>query len=293
MTTKEFISNYQGKTKGYPDGQFVGECLSLVKLYIKECYEISPPPSGTNSAYGYWSNFPNPLGTKFKKVESTPTNFPLFGDIVIWKPWTGNTYGHIDICIDENATKDKFDGLDQNWGTKIATKITHNYDNVIGWLTPISINNSDNSNNDMTDEQTRIFKFLEENNSSSEGKVREAIAALQEKPDYIKSIDDLKTKLKSLTDNQEENDKKIEELLKKIEQISSINTDIQNLATDWQSKWSTANEQLVKKSQELADSELKVLDLNKKITEMVKADESEMTLRELFELLISKLFKKQ
>ena len=293
MTIKEFISNYQGKIKGYPDGQFVGECLSLVKLYIKECYEISPPPSGTNSAYGYWSNFPNPLGTKFKKVESTPTNFPLFGDIVIWKPWTGNTYGHIDICIDENATKDKFDGLDQNWGTKIATKITHNYDNVIGWLTPISINNSNNPNDDMTEEQSRIFKFLEETNSSTEGKVREAIAALQEKPDYIKSISDLNTKIKSLTDNQEETSNTIEELRKKIDEISSINTDIQKLASDWQSKCSTANEQLVLKSQELAESQKKELELKQKIVELTSDSIKELTLSKFIGLLISRFLGKK
>lgn len=61
-TLEQFLSDYLGKSKGYPEGSFVGECLSIVKIYIKECFGINPPPSGTNSAYGYWSNFPNPLG---------------------------------------------------------------------------------------------------------------------------------------------------------------------------------------------------------------------------------------
>jgi len=62
-TLEQFLSDYLGKSKGYPDdNSYKGECLSIYKIYIKECFGINPPPSGTNSAYGYWSNFPNPLG---------------------------------------------------------------------------------------------------------------------------------------------------------------------------------------------------------------------------------------
>ena len=65
ISLQEFLTKYLGQSKGYPDGSYVGECLSIVKLYIKECFGINPPPSGTNSAYGYWSNFPSPLDTVF------------------------------------------------------------------------------------------------------------------------------------------------------------------------------------------------------------------------------------
>ena len=86
-TLEQFLSDYLGKSKGYPDGKYVGECLSIVKIYIKECFGINPPASGTNSAYGYWSNFPNPLGEVFEKVGNTDTLIPEKGWIVIWKPW--------------------------------------------------------------------------------------------------------------------------------------------------------------------------------------------------------------
>ena len=36
----ESTKKYNGKIVGYPDGQYVGECLSLAKLYIKECFGI-------------------------------------------------------------------------------------------------------------------------------------------------------------------------------------------------------------------------------------------------------------
>mgnify|MGYP001584491641 CR=1 FL=1 len=83
----EFINRYQDQQKGYPtDNEFKGQCLSICKIYIKEVFGINPPPSGSNSAFGYWSNFPQLLPTKFVKISRTAVNFPQKGDIPIWKP---------------------------------------------------------------------------------------------------------------------------------------------------------------------------------------------------------------
>src|SRR3972149_1447582 len=113
MTLQQFIDKYNGKTKGYPnDSSYYGECLSIVKLYIKEVFGINPPPSGSNSAYGYWSNFPNPLGTVFNKVANTPTGVPKKGDIPIWNTNVGGGAGHIDIFISGDVNS--FTGFDQN-----------------------------------------------------------------------------------------------------------------------------------------------------------------------------------
>ena len=137
MTLDDFIQKYEGQTKGYPtDTSYGGECLSLVKLYIKECFGINPPPSGTNSAYGYWSNFPSPLNTVFKKVVRTDTNVPKRGDIPIWKPTASNQYGHIDIFLE--GTSSNFVGFDQNFYGRQAHKQKHDYNNVVGWLTPLN-----------------------------------------------------------------------------------------------------------------------------------------------------------
>jgi len=136
MNLQGFISKYQGKTKGYPtDNDYQGECLSIVKLYIKEVFNINPPPSGSNSAYGYWSNFPSPLNTVFKKVAYSPGLIPQPGDIPIWNTKVGNGYGHIDVVVD--AGRNNFTGFDQNWGGRHAHLVTHDYSNIVGWLTPI------------------------------------------------------------------------------------------------------------------------------------------------------------
>ena len=128
----EFVEKYKGKTVGYPEGSYVGECLSLCKLYIKEIFGIDPPPSGSNSAYGYWTNFPNPLPTVFDKVQNTLTAVPQKGDIPIWNTSVGGGYGHIDIFVsgDVNA----FTGFDQNWNGRQAHLQSHDYTNIVGWL---------------------------------------------------------------------------------------------------------------------------------------------------------------
>ena len=132
MTLSDFINKYKGISVCYPTGQYCSECLSLCKQYIKELFRINPPASGTNSAYGYWSNFPSPLPNKFIKVQNTPSGVPKEGDIIIWKPWSTNKYGHIAIFIAGNANN--FKSFDQNYGGKQAHIQNHNYTNVIGWL---------------------------------------------------------------------------------------------------------------------------------------------------------------
>lgn len=134
MNYDEFVAEHDDKVWGYPTGSYVGECLSLVKLYIQEVFGIDPPASGTGTAYGYWSNFPDPLGEVFEKINNCPTCVPVKGDIVLWKPWVGNAAGH--IAIFDRGDANSFVSFDANYGGKQAHFQNHNYDNVIGWLHP-------------------------------------------------------------------------------------------------------------------------------------------------------------
>src|SRR3990167_7519185 len=145
-----FIDDYQGKTKGYPtDSSYSGECLSIVKLYIDEVFGITAPPSGSNSAYGYWANFPSPLPTIFTKIPNTLTNVPRKGDIPIWNTSAGWGFGHIDIFVsgDVNA----FTGFDQNWNGRQAHLQLHDYTNIVGWLEPKLVENVIIDDNVITD----------------------------------------------------------------------------------------------------------------------------------------------
>lgn len=128
----DFIKKYQGKTVCFPEGKYCGECLSLCKQYILENLGIYPPPSGTNSAYGYWSRFPSPLGEVFEKVKNTPNGVPQKGDLVIWNTNAGGGFGHIAIFVEGNANK--FTSFDANWNGRQAHLQGHYYNNVVGWL---------------------------------------------------------------------------------------------------------------------------------------------------------------
>jgi len=218
MTVNDFISKYSGKTIGYPDGSYVGECLSLVKVYIKEKYGFNPPPSGSNSAYGYWSNFPNPLGDYFTKVISTPTNFPKKGDIPIWNTNAGGGYGHISIAI--NGDANKFSSFDQNWNGKQAHIVEHNYTNVKGWLTPKENMSELHKYLGVSDDggaKTKLREHLGEKNSLCDwgsedgdrgghlGSERRKVKALNEK--LNKEIQDHKATALKLTDANAEIDK--------------------------------------------------------------------------------------
>lgn len=216
----QFLSDYLGKSKGYPNQEsFKGECLSIVKLYIKECFGIDPPPSGTNSAYGYWLNFPDPLGEKFGRITNTATLIPQKGWIAIWKPWSSNQYGHIAIVAD-GCTTSTLKNWAQNWTSRTFQLENNRYTNVIGFLKP-----NESIIDDMTDEQKRILEFL---TGKTEGDVREAFGALQEIPNLNKKIKDLEISQKDLES--------------RIEQLEADATANNKLIEDYQSQITTAKE---------------------------------------------------
>ena len=136
LTFDEFVKESEGKTVGYPANSYVGECLSLTKWHIKKVLGIDPPSSGCNAARCYWSLFKNPLGTVLKKVPYVAGMIPRKGWIVVWDFNVGNGYGHIASVISANANT--FVSLDQNWGGEQAHKVTHNYNNIYGFLVPIN-----------------------------------------------------------------------------------------------------------------------------------------------------------
>lgn len=144
ISLDEFIEKYKGKSVGYPnDNYFKGECLSLVKWYIKEVFGIDPPASGCNGARCYWSIFPSPLDSIFEKVPNRPDLVPKKGWVAVWDGSVGGGAGHIAIVADDKATKSTFNSFDSNWGSKTAQIVTHNYNNVYGFLVPKGNNMSD------------------------------------------------------------------------------------------------------------------------------------------------------
>lgn len=136
MTVQESINSLIGKTVGFPEGSFVGECLSLVKVHMQNVYGFYPPASGCNAARCYWSKFPSPLPEYFDKVPNTKEFTPRLGDIMVWNENAGKGYGHIAICTGKNTGTQYFESLDQNWNGRHAHLVNHTYQNVYGVLRP-------------------------------------------------------------------------------------------------------------------------------------------------------------
>lgn len=130
-----FVGKYTNKQKGYPtDSSYKGECLSIVKLYMEEVFGFKAPPSGSNSAHGYWSNFPSPLGNYFERIPYGSSEKPFKGCVPIWNTNVGFGYGHIDIYLE--GDNNGFSGFDQNWAGRHAHIQWHNFLEVVGWLKP-------------------------------------------------------------------------------------------------------------------------------------------------------------
>ena len=232
MTPQQFTDKYNGKTVGYPEGKYIGQCLSIVKLYVKECFGINPPPSGSNSAYGYWKNFPNPLGTVFTKVDNTLEAKIERGCIPIWNTNVGGGYGHIEVCT--KGGLHNFESFGANWGGRHCHFETHDFKNIVGWLKPKVYNPV------VADDP--ILKFIKENNIT-EGQLREGFA-------YVKNetVPKLEKKVKALDKKQVEMDKKIVELETKYAQK-------EELEQSYQSAIKTANSKIIKLAQKSDDME--------------------------------------
>jgi hypothetical protein len=278
MTLQDFLKKYLGKIKGYPDdNSYKGECLSIVKLYIKEVFNISPPASGSGSAYGYWSNFPNPLGEVFEKVENTPDLIPQEGWIAIWKPWSNNQYGHIAI-VAKGSTTGTLKNYAQNWTSRTFQLESNRYTNVIGFLKPSGIIE------DMTEQEKNILNFLKEQ-KADEGKVREAFGCLQDMPQKNEQIQTLSAKVIDL-------DLFTKDLLVRIETLEGEIKANNDLVTSWQSEVKTANKQIKKISEELETMTQQKNKYKNYYEKALDKSAGKLSTIELFKLFIKKLFKK-
>jgi len=225
----QFIEKYKGKTVGYPnDNYFLGECLSLSKWHIKEVYGIEPPASGCNGARCYWSIFPSPLDTIFKQIPNTPDLIPKRGWIAVWDGGVGNGYGHIGSVL--SANKDTFVSLDQNWNGKSAHEVTHNYNNVYGFLAPLNESEGD----DMSDYEEAIRKAVAYDDvcgilkqptaTSKEETVKKLSEIISDKERYLRERNEARTE----RDNYAEENKGLSsqvELLKK--DITALNNELE------------------------------------------------------------------
>ena len=118
MKFSKFLETYEkGKSYPAPDGTYKGECVSLVKCYIKDVLGVTPQSIGDAKEYwlkrkgDYIKSIFKPLkkGAKLQK-----------GDVAVR---TTGTYGH--IMIIQSVDKDGFTTIEQNNGGCRVVKWMH------------------------------------------------------------------------------------------------------------------------------------------------------------------------
>lgn len=140
MTFDAFCRTYYGKAVDY-DKAAGKQCVDLIKLYLKECFNILAGAWGNAHAYFDSFSIRPALKANFIRIKNSPKFVPMKGDICVWSKKM-NKYGHVSIATGRGDTK-SFESLDMNWGGEAAKYVHHNYDYFLGVLRPIHRENID------------------------------------------------------------------------------------------------------------------------------------------------------
>lgn len=138
MTIDEFFARYNGKGLDY-DGLYGNQCVDLIEYYLQDVFGMGPFYA---NAKDWYYNFGGNLAKRFERITNNPNNYnqvPKHGDIIIWNgslPGSGG-YGHIAI-FDAVVSPGTFRSFDQNWGGMYCHFVNHNWNYILGWLTPNS-----------------------------------------------------------------------------------------------------------------------------------------------------------
>lgn len=103
ISLKEFIEKHTGKAVANPEeGSFKGECVSLVQMYLYECFGIGFKARGNAKDY---------CNTLIKEGLAKKVTSPKYGDIIGWNADDNlGELGHVAIYLDKNTCFDQSNG---------------------------------------------------------------------------------------------------------------------------------------------------------------------------------------
>ncbi len=127
ITPDQYFGKYDQKYLDF-DGAFGAQCMDNYRYFVKESLGFPQSPLVVG-AYQVWDSY---LTDYYDRIENTPTNAPIKGDIVIWGQELGR-FGHIAVCKDGTPTE--FNSFDQNYPTGSPCHFQHHsYYAVLGWI---------------------------------------------------------------------------------------------------------------------------------------------------------------
>ena len=127
ITPDQYFGKYDQKYIDW-DKHFGFQCMDNYRYFVDEVKGFPQSPAVVG-AYQVWDTY---LSEYFDRIENTPTNGPVKGDIIIWSQEVGR-FGHIAVCKDGDSNS--FTSFDQNWPVGSACHFQlHSYYGVLGWL---------------------------------------------------------------------------------------------------------------------------------------------------------------
>lgn len=218
MTLQKFLEIWNGKpceVAGSANAK--NQCVDLANAYLRDV---------CNHSIVEWTNacdFPSKIKDMEWIVNDEETDLPKEGDIIIWSNKISNGAGHIAIFLD--GTTSKFNSFDQNWPLYSPCHVqSHSYTNVIGWLRPKLVINSEEN---MTAEETKILEFVRKN-KITEGQIRQGYG-------YI--TDNIEEKISKL-------EKKVETLTQKVKDLTDSQMSDGKTASEWQKEYDSASAEI-------------------------------------------------
>lgn len=168
MNVKDILTKWNGKYVDW-DGFYGYQCVDWYRQYCHELGQVQSP--GVAGAKDTWNSFNK---SDFTKINNGSTNYPQRGDVVIWKEYPGNPYGHVGVA--DTADANSFVSYDQNWpvGSPVHPQ-PHNYDHVLGWLRPKvleSISEGDSTTFTTTTKQLVTDNLLALKGSTSDNEIQ-------------------------------------------------------------------------------------------------------------------------
>ena len=243
MTYNEFKKKWLGKGINF-DGNFGNQCVDVYRMYCNEVLNIpqSPPVKG---AKNIWDTY---LTQYFDRIDSTPTNDPDQGDIIIWDI---GEYGHIGIC--DTADINEVTCFEQNFtqagtvldGKGVAELRKHNYNGIKGWL-----KFKKQTEMTLTEDQQRIIQFLNEVDAN-EGMVREAFGALVDITPVRNRLEQLETEVKELKQTVKNQTVQITNLTESLKQEQDLRANYQTQVMSANKKIEELLKQIETKDQEI------------------------------------------
>jgi CHAP domain len=121
-----FLAQYLGKAGTGDTPENKGQCVGLVEAWLD-----------ANARPHIWGNAKDLLAnadlTVYRVYKNTPTNFPVWGDVLVWDGTWGNGDGHTGVVV--AATPMLLAVFEANNPEGHAPQILmHDYTGVAGWI---------------------------------------------------------------------------------------------------------------------------------------------------------------